>query len=83
MVMPPPPPKRKRRFRWELLWIIGATLVAAWFVSGIKPSGTWDDVMEWLNVQNRPRYSRVAIVGILAVAAVTLARILGYPRKEK
>jgi len=83
VVMPPPPPERKRRFRWELVWVVGAVLFAVWFVSGIEPAGTWDELMEWLDVQNKPRYSKLAVAGLVAVVVVLLARILGYPRKEK
>jgi len=72
-------PRRSKptwRFRWEILWVLLAILLGLWLLSGVEPAGTFEDIMYALNVRNTDRYSRLAIIGILACGICAIVRVL-------
>jgi len=56
-----------------LILVIGA---AGWFINHAEPSVTWDEVMDALGVQNRDRYSRLAVLGLVLVGIAVIARVI-------
>lgn len=47
----------------------------AWFLSGVQTSFTWSAIMNALHVHNRERYTRSAVLGVLAITIVALLRL--------
>jgi len=69
-------PKPKWRFRWAFVLVPAAVFLALWIISGIEPAGTWDDLMDFMKVRNRQRYTLLACLGLVIVAIVATARVL-------
>lgn len=83
MVVRPRRKKPKWRFRWEILWIMLAIVFGTWLLSGIEPAATWEDIMDdALNVRDTDRYSRLAILGVLACGICAIVRVL-RPKKDE
>jgi hypothetical protein len=61
----------------------GAILLCLWLASGIRVGFTWNDVENALHVHNKTRYTQLACLGLVAVAIVTVARILRKERKDR
>jgi len=76
VMVQPQTPKPKKHFRWGLLIIPGVILFFIWFVSGIEPSGTWSDFLSWIGIANKPRFSMLMILGILACTICAIARVI-------
>ena len=74
-------PRRRLRFRWSILWVVGALILAAWLLSGARASITWRDICRFLNVRDEIRYGKLAIAGIVVCAVLAIARVLGYGKK--
>jgi hypothetical protein len=74
---------QKGEFRWPVVYVIFALLLAAWLASGATPAITWDGVMDLLNVKNRERYTQLAVLGVTICAALAIARVLRTARKDK
>ncbi len=74
---------RRRKFNWAFVLVPAAVLILLWIISGIEPAGTWDDVMDFLKVNNRERYTMLACLGLLCVAIVWIARIFGKDKEDE
>ena len=79
---PPQPPRQEERprFRWGLF--VGLPLVVlalAWVATSVRPGFAWPDVMDALGVQDRPRYTRLALLGLAVTACCAIVRILRGP----
>ena len=79
---PPRPPRRRSTFRWSILWVPVACLLAAWFLAGVEPALTWDDVMDLLDVQERERFTKLALLGLLLVGVIAVLHILKGDENE-
>ncbi len=77
------PHRPRTTVRWSVLLVPLAILFAAWVISGIQPAGTWKEVMDFLHVKNRERYTQLACLGVALIAIVAIARVLGYGRGKK
>ncbi len=66
----------RRRFNWAFVLVPAAILLVLWIISGVEPAGTWGDVMNFLDVKNRERYTMLGCLGLVVVAVVLAARIL-------
>ena len=75
--------RRKRRFRWWLVLVPAFLLLAMWVAQGITIGFSWADVQDALHVHNRARYSRLALLGLVAVAVVAIARLLRKGKKDE
>jgi predicted phage tail protein len=71
-----PRPKGRKRFRWWLIWLPASIICLAWLMSGIHVGHARDGIMSALGVHNRERYSLLAVLGLVSVAVVAVARIL-------
>jgi len=76
-------PRPRATVRWSIILVPLAILFAAWVISGIEPAGTWKEVMGYLHVRRPGLYSQLACLGIVVVAAVAIARVLGHGRGKK
>lgn len=76
IMVQPQMPKPKKHFRWGLLIIPAVILLFVWFIGGIEPSGTWNDFLELIGIDNKPRFSMLMILGILACTVCAVARVL-------
>jgi len=88
-VQPRPPRRRPRRLNlWQRMhwgWILVPLLLvlAAWLATGIQVSFSWDSVMDMLAVHNKEAYTRLALLGLLVVAFVAIAKILREQRRDR
>ena len=75
--------RRARKFRswWILIPLI--LCVGVWFMQNIKPAASWNDVMDFLNVHDRERYSQCAILGVVLCGIAGVARILRDHRRDR
>ncbi len=63
------------RFRWELVIVpIVALLLIAAFEFLAQSGPRWDDVLGVLGVQNRQRYTALAALGIVLIAALLIVK---------
>jgi len=81
VIVQPRRPKPKKHFRWGLLIIPGLILLFVWFVGGIEVASTWNDFMNLVGIHNKPRFSMLMILGILACTVCAIARILRDNKK--
>jgi len=65
----------KTRIYCSVIVIAVTCGIVAWFLSGVRTSFTWDAVMDALQVHNRERYTRLAVLGVLAITIVALLRL--------
>ena len=72
----------EKHFRWSLVWIPLAVLAAMWLMNGVEPAGTWNEFMNAIGIENKPRYTAIAILGTLICSALIVARVLGYGKEE-
>ncbi len=75
-------PRRKSCFKWGIILVPGVILLAVWLASGVSVGVTWDDVMDVLRVHNRNRYTQLAILGLVAVGVVSIAKLLRKDGKD-
>ena len=74
-----PRPRRLNLWQWmHLGWVLVpiVLIVAAWLATGIEVGVTWNQVMDMLAVHNKEAYTRLALLGLLVVAIVAIAKIL-------
>lgn len=65
------------RFRWPVyVGIPLVILVFLWFVNGIEVAGTWEDFLDWIEIENQPRFTMLACLGLAIVAILAVARFL-------
>jgi len=72
-------PRPRRHFRWGWVLVPMAILAMAWMVSRIEPAGTWKDVMDYVGVQNRKRYTQLAVLCLVGVGVAIIVRVLQGP----
>ena len=88
-VQPRPRRPRPRRLNfWQRMhwgWILAPLLLvlAAWLATGIEAGVTWNQVMDMLAVHNKEAYTRLALLGLLVVAFVAIAKILREQRRDR
>jgi len=75
--------RSRRRFNKAFLLVPAAVLILLWLIGGIEPAGTWDDVMDALNVQNRERYTMLMCLCLVCVAVVTTCHIFRKSKDEE
>jgi len=75
--------RQRGEFRWSILWVLLAFFLVAWLAAGARPSITWNDVMDFLHVKHRERYTSLCILGLTVCAILAIGRVLGYGRKKK
>ena len=57
-------------------------LGAAWFLNGVKsPAFDWKEVMEWLNVREYARYTRLVVLALGLIAIVAVLRVIGGSKR--
>jgi len=74
---------RRGEFRWSIIWVLLVFFVVAWLAAGARPSVVWNDILDFLNVKHRERYTSLCILGLTVCAILAIARVLGYGRKKE
>jgi len=88
-VQPRPRRPRPRRLNfWQRMhwgWILAPLLLvlAAWLATGVEVGVTWNQVMDMLAVHNKEAYTRLALLGLLVVAFVAVAKILREQHEDR
>ena len=72
----PHKPAPKGRFNKVLLLAPGAILLCLFMIHGIQPAGKWDDFLEAISIENKPRFTALMILGCIACCLCAIARIL-------
>ena len=75
-----PPPRYVFRMSW-LLFVL--SILGMWYLlSHIQSVLEWDQVMDFLNVHNRERYTRLAVLCLTLILIVAAVRIIGGKDNE-
>jgi hypothetical protein len=74
--------EERAHFRWSIVLVIAAAALAAWLVKGIDPARSWEEFMDAIGVENKVRYTQLAILGMVVVAIVAVARVLRRKEEE-
>jgi hypothetical protein len=76
----PPPHQREQppRYVFRISWLLVPLVIGGmWYVlSHTAPVLKWSDVMDFLQVHNRERYTRLAVLCLVLVFIVAVIRIL-------
>ena len=75
ILMRPKAPRSRRRFNWAWVLVPLVVIGAIWLISGVRVAFSWEDVMCWLGVVDRERYSRLAAIALAIVGIVAIARV--------
>ena len=75
----PQPPKERDRYVFKISWLlVPICLLGMWYLlSHVQSVLEWDAVMDFLNVHNRERYTRLAVLCLTLIFIVAAVRILG------
>lgn len=83
IIVRPRPPRRRRRFRWWLLGVPAAVLAVAWTVGHIEPAASFEQLIQPIQLDLPERLRMLVMLGIVAVAACLIARVLRDPKNEE
>ncbi|MFH1613783.1 MAG: hypothetical protein ABIG61_01685 [Planctomycetota bacterium] len=74
----PPPQERDRHF-FRVSWLlVPICVLAMWYLlNHVHPVIEWESVMDFLNIHNRERYTRLAVLCLTLIFIVAAVRILG------
>ena len=79
-----PSPKRRRRFRWELFVGLPLLLLALiWIYNSIEIGFSWDELLDKWDIADKPRFTALAILGVLACCVCAIARVLRSKEGEE
>ena len=72
------PPPDNNQYRVRIGWFIGPLILISMYalLKSIMPVLTWEQVMHWLNVQDRERYTMLALLGLSLILCTAIWRIL-------
>ena len=77
----PQPPQRQQEdiHVFKISWLlVPLCILGMWhLLSRVRPTVTWDAVMDLLDVKDRERYSALAILCLLLTLVVATVRIIG------
>ena len=81
IIVQPARPRRKKHLRWELFVLPAVIISAIWLVRGIEPC-SWEGFLDAIGIRNKPRFSSLFVLGILACAICAIARVLKNNRAK-
>ena len=75
----PQPPQEKDRHVFRVSWLlVPLCILGMWYLlSHVHPVLEWESVMDFLNIHNRERYTRLAVLCLTLIFIVAAVRILG------
>ena len=82
IIVQPSRPRRKKHLRWEFLALPAVIFGAIWLVQGIEPSWRWEDFLDAIGIHNKPRFTSLFVLGVLACGICALARVLKNNRAK-
>jgi hypothetical protein len=76
---PQPPPQGQPRYHLRIEWILVPLCILGmtYVLSHIKPVIYWEDVMDYLHVDNTERYTMLGHLGLLGILVVAAVKIFG------
>ena len=72
--------RQRRHFHWWLIVPILPVLFLMWLSP--QPSFTWSTVMDLLNVSDRERYTKLALLGVIGTTVVAILRVVRGRKKR-
>ncbi|MCP4608779.1 MAG: hypothetical protein GY845_08700 [Planctomycetes bacterium] len=68
----------RNEYQFRSSWLIVLALLIGMyaFLKSISPALTWDQIMTWMHVENRERYSMLAILCMTMILITAIWRIL-------
>jgi len=77
----PQPPQREQqpKYAFRISWLlVPLCVLGMWYLlSHIHPVLQWESVMDFLNVHNQERYTRLAVLCLVLIFIVAAIRVLG------
>jgi hypothetical protein len=76
---PEPPQQERDQYTFRISWLlVPLCILGMWYLlSHVHPVLEWEAVMDFLNVHNRERYTRLAVLCLTLIFIVATVRILG------
>ena len=78
--IPQPPQKEPQpKYTFRISWLlVPVSILAMWyFLTHIQSVLAWENIMNFLNVHNQERYTRLAVLCLTLIFIVAAVRILG------
>ena len=72
-----------RQFRWGIVGVLFAIVLAAWVIDSVRFEFEWRDVVQWLGVRNKERFTRLCILGVCLICIVIVIRVLRGDGKDE
>ena len=69
-------PRRRRRLRWNIVYVLSTLLFAAWLLSGVQASVSFNRLMTQLGVDNRERFTMSVCLVLFIIMILLIARVL-------
>lgn len=67
---------------YSILVIPAVILGAAWIIQAVKPSGSWQAILDAIGIRNQSRFTSLFVLGVLACAVCGIARVLRNDKGE-
>ena len=73
--------RRRKPLRWRFRWtiwvgILGVILFFLWLSAGLKPSFSWEGIMDVADIQDIARFTKLVTLGVIGVAICLVLRLL-------
>ena len=78
----PPQRKKKPRFRKAWLYVPITTAIALFVLTHIDVAYSWSDIMEWANVREEEKFTKLCVLGLIVVGVVAVRKILKDPQDK-
>ncbi len=75
-VPPSAGPGRKRRIRLTWIVIVGVILLAMYLAAGLKPSFSWEGLLDMWGIRNKARFTMLATLGTIGCVICLIVRIV-------
>jgi len=73
---PPGNSSPKFHFKWWIVFVPLTLGLLLWIGQGLKPTFDWGDVLFFLHIANRDRFTELAVFMVLAIAFVIILKVV-------
>jgi hypothetical protein len=74
--------KEKPKFRKAWLLVPIATAMTLFVLTNIDVAYSWSDIMEWANIREEEKFTKLCLLGLIIVGVVAVHKILKDPQNK-
>ncbi|MFC1793572.1 hypothetical protein ACFL3Q_08310 [Planctomycetota bacterium] len=74
--------KKKPKFRKTWLLVPIATALSLFVLTNIDAAYSWSDILEWANVREEEKFTKLCVLGLIIVGVVAVRKILKDPQNK-